>query len=449
MTKTLTIFILLISTIYFSCSKSALPAPKNSTSNTIKIEIVSGNNQTDTVGKILTIPLVVKVTQNGVPLSGYAVEFQGTGCNSDKDSKFFTQAEGTSGYTWALNGIVGAQTLKIYVLNSQNVKVDSVIASSIGLAPGRGFHFAACAFFEGNDVSSFCRLSSGRLFMCPNSVNQDGLGAALRYSDDNGISWNAVQSLGVHQFSYITSSSADELFALANNEGLFYSNDEGQTWTKQNELPFSNGNILSFTCTASNKLIITNQGNSGIFISLDKGKTWTFSSNGFGTDSNFDAPSEAQNGDLYIIGHGSENLYKSTDGGLTWNLQLQTPNMEFSTQAADVFFIDKNNWFYLSALNLGNVMGNSALFISKDAGKTYTKIFTELKAHNISIQSDGNLYYNIMNGAGNDLYAATGITGSPQLIYGNEAYASQYPYVVAKNNNLILANGGGIIYEIR
>jgi hypothetical protein len=74
MRKNLIPAVLLICVLNFSCSKSGnQPGPKNNGSSDIKIELVSGNNQTDTVGRQLQNAVVVKVTKNGVTQSGYTI----------------------------------------------------------------------------------------------------------------------------------------------------------------------------------------------------------------------------------------------------------------------------------------------------------------------------------------------------------------------------------------
>src|ERR1700742_399240 len=120
--KSILLQLLTISVIFFSCSKSSQPSPgpkgDGTTDSSIKIEIVSGDNQTDTIGNQLPVQIVVKVTKNGQPLSNYYVGYQGSGCNSDHMDTWLTGADGTVGYRWSLAGDIGQQSLKIYALDN-------------------------------------------------------------------------------------------------------------------------------------------------------------------------------------------------------------------------------------------------------------------------------------------------------------------------------------------
>ena len=110
--------------IYFSCSKSKSPGPQINTTSSIKIELVSGSNQVDTIGRPLANPIVIKITQNGIPLNNYGVLYEGSGCNAERLDEFSTAADGTAQYNWWLASDVGAQTLTIVAMNAKNQKVD-------------------------------------------------------------------------------------------------------------------------------------------------------------------------------------------------------------------------------------------------------------------------------------------------------------------------------------
>jgi len=432
MHKNLIASLLLLSILYFSCSKSKQPNPQNNTSNAVKIELVSGSNQTDTVGRQLANFIVVKVTQNGAPLSGYQVQFQGSGCNNDRLDIGSTKSDGTISYNWSLSGDVGPQTLKIYALKSQNVKVDSVTATSTGLAPGPGWHSSACSLQGFAIPTGFCKLTTGRLFVC-----YGGLG--LRYSDDNGISWNFVKSFGSKRNpEFVVSSPTDELFVFTQLNGIFYSNDSGVTWTTLTIPPF--GNIISAVYTPSGKLLVTNI--STVYTSLDKGKTWTSPVNKFsppnsggGSDTQISSPTEDINGNLYVVGQQSETIYKSIDNGTTWTAIPRPNEFDFS------LYIDNNNTFYKSRSD--NPGGG--IYISKDNGATYTQLISSPNAflENMSVQSDGNFYYNYL---GQGVYMAKGISNSVKDL-NNGQFNVPPPYIVAKNNNIIYADtGNGIIH---
>src|ERR1700744_5421139 len=140
MSRNLTPLLLFAFLLFFiGCSKDKPTSPNNS-SNSVKIEIVSGNNQSDTIGRQLSVPIVVKVTQNGAPLSGVYVKFHGTGCDSDGDFEIATNAAGTASYLVSLTGDVGQQNFKAYATDANDKNIDSVSFICTGLEPGAGWH---------------------------------------------------------------------------------------------------------------------------------------------------------------------------------------------------------------------------------------------------------------------------------------------------------------------
>jgi len=145
MYKNLIALLSIASVLFYGCSKSNQPGPKGGgTTDAVKIELVSGDKQTDTIGRTLANFITVKVSVAGVAKAGYQVQFLGSGCNSDRVDKYPTAADGTASYNWSLAGDVGTQTLKMIVFDSQNKKLDSVTATSTALAPVAGWHFSAC-----------------------------------------------------------------------------------------------------------------------------------------------------------------------------------------------------------------------------------------------------------------------------------------------------------------
>jgi hypothetical protein len=391
----------------------------------VKIEILSGSGQTDTIGLPVANPIVIKVTQNGSPLSHYSVQFQGSGCNQDNVVSTYTAADGTASYNWWLAGDVGQQTLKVYALNNQSQKVDSVSATATGLAAGSGWHFSACNVRAGVSVSAICKISSGRMFACWNGGN-----AYLRYSDDNGMSWNALTSLGnTHSLMGVLSSKTDQLFAFA-YDGTYYSGDAGKTWTNNGTVPFSE--YSSAVCTGGGLLMVADE-HHALYISADKGKTWTtYGSTAFPGESSFNWPAEDANGNLYVVGQESGTLYKSADNGTTWVALPHTNQLVFA------FYIDNNNNFYLSR----SEPGTGGIYISKDAGNTYSLLtaYSNVFIENLSVQSDGNFYY-AYRGLG--LYVAPGINAPVKRIFDyTNNFNEPAPYLVAKNNNVVTGDVG-------
>src|SRR5665213_3513140 len=117
MNKNLVFLFFIANLLYISCSKvnksdsspqnTVAPPAKTDTSTVktdtvpIKVQLVSGGGQTDTIGKPLVNPIIVKVTRNGMPVSGYSVQFQASGCNQDNIISTLSQPDGTADYIWS------------------------------------------------------------------------------------------------------------------------------------------------------------------------------------------------------------------------------------------------------------------------------------------------------------------------------------------------------------
>jgi hypothetical protein len=416
--------------LYYSCSKTNEPdnGPQNAGDQQVKIELISGNDQTDTIGNPLRYPIMVKVTQNGLPVTGFSVQFQASGCNEDQIISTASQPDGTAGYTWSLSGEVGKQSMKVYVLNSHDQKLDSVVATATALSTRLGWHNSGCSLQGSASATAFCKLSSGKLFAGYRTGK-----TYLRYSDDNGISWNAVKSLGNNHFiANIISSPSDELFAFTSGDGVFYSNNSGQTWSNLGTPPFNADLMTSAIVTPTGKLMVTS-GDIPLCISVDKGKTWTAIGNTTFVPQNpnnplFNNPAEDQSGNLYVVEQQNETIFKSTDAGKTWK-PIGEPGSDFS------FYIDNNNWFYKSISYI-----NGGVYVSKDNGAIYNQLTTYAKDYmeNMSVQSDGNFYYEDLD---RGLYSYDSVSKSVRLIFPFTSSGLQ-SYIIAKNNNIIVANSG-------
>jgi hypothetical protein len=408
--------------LYLGCSKSKQPGPQNTTDNAIKITLVSGSGQTDTVGQTLLSPIVVKVTQNGAPVSGYTVQFTGSGCNSDRADLLNTKSDGTASYNWSLAGDIGLQTLKAYAVNAQNVKVDSIAATGTGVAPGLGWETSACSLQEDVMPSSMCKLSTGRLFACYSSLE-------LRYSDDNGISWNLVSSFGkTNSPEFVVSTPADGLFVFSTSDVISYSADAGATWSVVGKPAI--GTITSAICTPSGRLFVTDP--ETVAVSSDNGKTWITPAASF-NDSQMGSPTEDKNGNLYVAGGETQTIYKSADGGATWTPVADPPREDVG------LYVDNNNTFYKST-------SISGVYISKDNGATYSLLISSPNSFitAMSVQSDGNFYY---DNPGKGLYQLVG-SNPPRHLDDNESSIPTV-YILAKNNNIVFSSFSPVINYYR
>jgi hypothetical protein len=413
MNKPFLIALYLLCTLTIACKKSASPDTTQNTSDKYKLTLLSGDNQSDTLGHYLKDSVIIKATNNGVPLKNYHVQFQGSGCNDDLIDDYNTTAQGMHSYMWRLAGDIGKQTLKVRLLDAQNKVLDSLNVTSTGIAPGRGWHLSACTPFT-SETYRFCKLSTGRLLVCcyKNYV---------RYSDDNGISWTAIKSLGNnHAITAIVSTPKDELIADAEQEGFYYSKDAGATWTLMGPTPSGADSYEDMAYTPSGRLIYTTQqGHS--YLSTDMGKSWKTLNAGLG-NTVYHYPSETSNGDLYLVGH-DEYLYKSTDGGNSWQAQTN-----YSRTIS--FYIGPNGWQYQ-----GRLEPDGGLFVSKDNGASYTRLINVSNSFVFKplVTSTGSIYYNLLFSG---LYVFDG--NSSKKLVDDEFAGNGLSYIIAKNNNIIV-----------
>ncbi|MGZ3750394.1 MAG: hypothetical protein ACXVB0_11595 [Mucilaginibacter sp.] len=410
--------------LLYGCSKNN-PNPQNTNNNIVKINLVSGNNQTSGVGNPLNDSIVVKVLNNSSPLANCAVQFTGSGCNDDLTTELHTGADGTVKYLWRLAANQGSQTLKIVAVNSGK-RADSVNASATATSAAGMLRMSACTPNPGSNAESICRLSTGRLLACFAAKT------SIRYSDDNGLSWNPVKGFGAnHSVALIATSPQDEIFAATIGEGVFYSKDGGSTWTNITPPAFNPDDIIDdIAYTTNGKLIFTGL-SKDIFISPDKGKTWTSSDNGLSTSYAYRSPVEQKNGDLYILAFG-DVLYKSTDGGTNWVAQNNT-----STEHITAVYVDANDWLYKATL-----ASDGGIYVSKDHGTSFTQVIplNNTLIVNMSTQQDGNFYFGQLAYA---IYRVNNNNPITPYIYTDDAYPV---YVVTPNNGMVYVKNGGIFY---
>ena len=169
-----------------------------------------------------------------------------------------------------------------------------------------------------------------------------------------------------------------ELFAATPSEGIFFSTDDGVTWTQKanNNFP-ANATIFAFK---SNSLI--SKGNTlyykshdGLFASDDFGDNWTRIDQGFAGSSIQCIYTDGAN--IYASLWGNDNAYYSTDGGNSWiDISAGLPQWVVS-------FAMKNG-----ALN-ATTFGNPEVIVNNG--------ITDVEPVNNSIPSDFSLSQNYPN----------------------------------------------------
>ncbi len=293
--------------IFTACKKSGGGAPER----TVTIKVLSGNDQSDTAGRVLPNALEISVTHNGTPLANAQIKIVQPNCSYADSSFVATGLSGTVVYSWTLNGQIGTQTLKLYAVDSLGRVLDSTTASATGLFFDHTWLPSAC--LPGNGSSfAVVELSTGRLLLG---------GQVTYYSDDSGRSWSALASFPPNQTVLSMAVYQHTVFAgtIDSNHPLYISSDNGLTWQSSAGLAgFSQVDYLS--ATKSGKVFASSQGQ--IYMSADLGQTWKNLSTQASPLPSFYAPvfDFCESADGTIFGGASDgDLWESEDGGTTWN----------------------------------------------------------------------------------------------------------------------------------
>ncbi|MBS1531960.1 MAG: hypothetical protein JSU01_16795 [Bacteroidetes bacterium] len=420
----------------FSCKKDTRQ-PINPPSGGLYLKIVKGSNQTDTIGNQLKDSIVIKATNNGSALTGYTVQFKRSGCQDLVTSEATVNATGQASYAWYLSGETGAQSLKVILLDNTGAKIDSVSVAATGLAPAGGWHRGGC--LQNFPVNNVTALSSGRILA---SVNRT---AYPYYSDDNAKSWHPLTAFGNTHFVNKILSTAAGIFVATQNDGIFLSADNGQSWSST-----ANGiwsvNFSDMAYTASGNLIVTNS--NGLFISTDKGQSWN--ENDFGLPMGpATYPVELPNGNLFVIGS-DNSVYMLPLHTSTW--QNIGANGNYILSNVESLFVDnKGNLFAGTPHDAPD--GTAYIYESIDGGTSWSPVFTQSlistltsypNIDNIS-QVKGVYYFSY---AGIGVYQTSNFTSFSQVTsqLGNIGLPT---YTIGQNSVFVLGSPGfGVYYRI-
>ncbi|MCX6152626.1 MAG: VWA domain-containing protein [Candidatus Kapabacteria bacterium] len=219
------------------------------------------------------------------------------------------------------------------------------------------------------------------------------------------------------------------LFACSNNNGVFYSSNNGGNWSLKNnglkDLYFHS--IVSF-----GKLIILGTTYNGIFISNDNGSTWIQKNNGL---TNYEINCITIKSDTVLIGTFGSGVYFSTDSCNTWVQK----NQGLKALEVDALSSDGKNLFAGTA--------QSGLFLSTDVGTSWVSKYN---------RNSDLLHIRTLANTGQTVYAGCYMNG----IYKtsdcgtmwkdcNQGLSNKDIYIIGKNNSDLYAgtHGGGIFFS--
>lgn len=330
------------------------------------IKLIQGNNQTDTIGKILKDQVIVKVTKDGDTLSKGYIRFETYNCDNllqyieYKISKNSSFNQVLIPYQWKLNCTVGKQYLTAILLDSLKIVKDSVSVTATGIQSDKGWYTSGSFALTSYSVT-FSKLPSGRILTALNQSDYP------YYSDDKGTSWHSLQTFpGKYNITKIIATPSNEVFLSVANTGIFYSKDGGQIWEIRNTGLPSSGFWGDIQYTKSGKLFVLTS--NGVYTSADKGLSWHQAMQGLSYYAGFS--NAYSKSDSSILAIHNNSLYRSITGGESW-----TPVYSISSTAGlSALFIDENDDIYVGvSAGIGLSYG---LYVSKDNTQTWTKIYT-------------------------------------------------------------------------
>ena len=276
-------------------------------------------------------------------------------------------------------------------------------------------------------------------------------------SSNSGANWsnqnNGLNNFWIYKITIIGSS----VFA-ATWDGVFISNDNGNTWTSAG---LSGYQVYSLASIGSNIFAGTSN---GVFVTTNSGSSWNEISNGLTNKYAFSLTAEGSI--LYLGGGGSAGgVFMSSNNGTNWtsvsnglpsvpvrSIVVKETNI-FACLTTGVYLSTNNgaNWTSIKdidALTLNKFGSNLFLatswgvFISSDNGVTWNSVNNGLNGKNSVVFCFGNF--------GSNLYAGTQIGGvfkssdnGNNWTAINNGLIAQVVYNIASNGNNIFAATAG------
>ncbi|UCE19885.1 MAG: hypothetical protein JSV84_05960 [Gemmatimonadota bacterium] len=212
----------------------------------------------------------------------------------------------------------------------------------------------------------------------------------LFLSEDGGQSWmnsgDGLEDPG-RIYTIVISPHNPDMVYVGTSEGIFRSSDGGQTWDRPpNDFTDQKVNDLIFHPEDSNVLYVA--GDRGIYKSIDSGLNWEEKMTGlFGYNYHITMDSHDPNV-LYV--NNSNNgpaggVFKSTDGGESWLFKdqgLENIN-NWGRRRMNVLIIDPEDSNVLYCSDSGNGSEFTGIYMSTDGGDSWTSIRTDFMVDNV------------------------------------------------------------------
>ena len=135
-------------------------------------------------------------------------------------------------------------------------------------------------------------------------------------STDNGVSWTNIADKFPDKV-YFVQAHGNYVFAVVGVNGVYYSEDDGETWTSRSQVPLSNGAVLSLVSDGTILYAVSNR--ASVFKSEDNAATWNEIVINY-TQAQVLGLDFAAVGNTMAFTAVNLGSFISTDGGANWTL---------------------------------------------------------------------------------------------------------------------------------
>jgi len=278
-----------------------------------------------------------------------------------------------------------------------------------------------CNSFKAYTLSLFGAYTYGELQVDPKNPDVVYVGSdnGLYKSSNKGMSFVHLGFQSERVFSVaINPDNNSELF-VGTNLGLYQSTNAGESFKK----------LQYFSDSAVTKVVIVPKTNAifassdrGVFRSNDHGSTWESILPIKNGDFVLEIAPDPVNSDVMYVSTFLDGLYKTSNGGATWQYLGHEQLIITSISVCKA----STNIIYLSSLG--------SIYLSKDGGKTLTKIF------NVTGRTGGS--YNFKQVVVNPNDPNTAFAVGEFVIYGKNPVTLQYEKVYVEPFLFMISNGG-------
>jgi photosystem II stability/assembly factor-like uncharacterized protein len=380
----LSIYILFVSTVLFSCEK--YPEPGSETIESFSFNFL-GNYQMAEAGNYLAEDIGVEVNYDSpysLSKKTFYMELEvAIGDGKIDKQKILADESGKMTTKWQLGSKSNEQILNAKIFDSSG----QLYAD---------FEMEATAIlFDGwNTINSGYLL--GIQDMVRDTINQRSMlisRSDLYVRTDKFYMWEPINTLQNTNIKELEINSKGEIYAAAWNGDLYRTTDWGETWDHLGKPIPDNPYHYELTITKDN-YIWANKWEHGVYCSIDGGSTWQKDTTGLTKQEELGRIFSFADTSHMAISYYNLTIYQTSDNGVSW-IPINTP--EYSPG----MFVTDNN-----AIIAQNQKGTGfTLHKSVDGGKSYKEVF------------------------------------SPHVAYGT---SSKHCYDKFKNNYYVLAPGGGV-----